>query len=553
MKQSMALDILKSGRNVYLTGAAGSGKTYVLNSYIKYLKERGVPVGVTASTGIAATHLGGVTIHSWSGIGIKDDLSEYDVELLVQKEKLWKRFDKTKVLIIDEVSMLSPVTFDSIDQVCRAMKDESKPFGGMQVVLSGDFFQLPPIVRGSSEIHFAPQSNAWRGMNVRVCYLEEQFRHDDKTLEAILNEMRTGNVSMSSRKILTERGSEASKSEVTPTRLFTHNKDVDALNEEELTKLPGKEYVFTMETRGSKQLVESLKKGILVPEELRLKKGASVMFVKNNFDEGYVNGTLGVVEDIEDDVPVVRTFSGHKINVYPAQWMIEEDGKVLAQVDQIPLRLAWAITVHKSQGMSLDAAEIDLLKAFVPGQGYVALSRLRSLDGLILKGVNEMSFAVHPGVFELDKRLLADSAKWERAVSRFNEEEIKNMHDSFVESSGGTTDEKEIARNREEESEDIKDKIPTHEITGGLIKEGLSITAIAEKRGVVVGTVLGHIEKLIKQGADIDIEALRPDEGDLKVMHDAFKKTGDTKLAPVFSMLKGKYGYEELRSARLFL
>ncbi|KKR39213.1 MAG: AAA ATPase [Parcubacteria group bacterium GW2011_GWF2_40_10] len=158
MKQKDALKILKAGKNVYLTGAAGSGKTHVLNEYISYLKNRGARAAVTASTGIAATHIGGVTIHSWSGAGIKDDLNDEDIERLIQKEYLYKKFEKTKVLIIDEVSMLSSRLFDSVERVCRAMKRSEEPFGGMQVVLSGDFFQLPPITKEGGNADFIHSS-----------------------------------------------------------------------------------------------------------------------------------------------------------------------------------------------------------------------------------------------------------------------------------------------------------------------------------------------------------------------------------------------------------
>ena len=231
MIQKEALDILKAGRNVYLTGAAGSGKTYVLNEYKDYLKERGVVTAVTASTGIAATHLEGMTIHSWSGIGIKDDLSQNDIEQLVQKEHLWKRYDKTKVLIIDETSMIHPRMFDALDRLARAMKGRSKAFGGMQVVLSGDFFQLPPIVRERSDVAYIDSSNAWRAMDVRVCYLEEQYRQDDVSLESILGEIRSGEISTATKEKFLKMNGVRRKTKATPTRLYTHNSDVDAQNE----------------------------------------------------------------------------------------------------------------------------------------------------------------------------------------------------------------------------------------------------------------------------------------------------------------------------------
>mgnify|MGYP001602989602 FL=1 len=296
MKQRDALNILKAGKNVYLTGAAGSGKTYALNEYVSYLKNRGVSVGVTASTGIAATHIGGVTIHSWSGLGIRDTLNEADIENLVQKEYLYKRFEKARVLVIDEVSMLSARLFDFVERVCRAMKRNEEPFGGMQVVLSGDFFQLPPIARDGGNAEFINSSDAWKSMDVRVCYLDEQFRHSDSSLERILNEMRGCAISEETRALLAEmRGKECAE-KITPTRLYTHNVDVDAENERELGKLPDDGRVYEMTSRGKASIVESLKKSILAPQKLVLKKNAFVMLVKNSFHNGYVNGTFGKVE-----------------------------------------------------------------------------------------------------------------------------------------------------------------------------------------------------------------------------------------------------------------
>ncbi len=553
MKQAQALNILKTGRNVYLTGAAGSGKTHLLNEYINYLRHHGVYVGVTASTGIAATHIGGVTIHSWSGIGVRDTLSDADIADIVQKKYLQKRFNKTRVLIIDEVSMLNPRMFDAVDQVCRAAKKNDNPFGGMQVVLSGDFFQLPPITRDNSSIQFINNSKAWKEMDIQVCYLDEQFRQADNTLEAILSEMRSGFVSQKTREFLAEQGEKKFPSGIVPTRLYTHNIDVDVLNNKELDKLPGVVKEFEMQTKGRDVLIETLKKGILAPEILRLKKNAVVMFVKNNFDAGYINGTLGVVEDFDDDMPIVRIFSGERITALPVQCIIEEDGKTLARAEQLPLRLAWAITIHKSQGMSMDAAEIDLSKAFVPGQGYVALSRLRTLAGLVLHGINEMAFAVHPEVLTLDEDLILESEKWEQVISQFGDNQLADMHKDFILKFGGTTDAKEIAKNKNKEKEEAKDKIPTHEKTREFVSLGLSLVEIASGREMTVGTIISHLEKLKELGVEMNLEQFRPDEGDLVKIKKAFAKSGDTKLSPVYRLLAGEYSYDDIRLARLFL
>ncbi len=449
--------------------------------------------------------------------------------------------------------MLSPRLFDTVEQVCRAMKRSNEPFGGMQVILSGDFFQLPPINKDEADIQFIPVSRAWQNMDVRVCYLDEQYRHDDHTLEAILGEMRGGTVSQKTREIISSYVDRAQFGDITPTRLFTHNADVDTLNNKELAALEGKEYAFEMISKGRAALAETLKKSVLASEILRLKREAVVMFVKNNFDEGYVNGTLGIIEDFVNGAPVVRTFSGGLITVEPAEWSVEEDGKTLATITQLPLRLAWAITVHKSQGMSMDAAEIDLSKAFAPGQGYVALSRLRTLDGLFLHGLNDTALEVHPHVADIDAYLRKESAKWNAVTDRFSPEKWRSMHDAFVAKKGGTLDEKKIAKNKNKKAKGPGDRTPTHEKTRQLLNEGLTLKGVAEERGQTVGTIISHCEKLKELGANVDWDHLRPAKEDLELMRHGFRATGDTKLAPVRKHLKNAYSYEDLRIARLFL
>jgi ATP-dependent DNA helicase PIF1 len=553
MTQKEAMDILKAGRNVYLTGAAGSGKTHTLNKYKTYLRERGVATAVTASTGIAATHLGGITIHSWSGIGIKDDLSNYDIEFLTQKEHLWKRYNKTKVLIIDEISMLHPRMFDALDRLAKAMKRNNDAFGGLQVVLSGDFFQLPPIVKEKAETSYIDSSKAWQEMDIRTCYLNEQHRQNDFSLLSILEEIRSGMISTNTKNFLERINGVHKKTNITPTRLYTHNLDVDNINEKELKKLPGSIFEYEMNTRGKANLVTSLCKSILAPETLRLKKNAVVMFVKNNFEEGYVNGTLGKVVAFENNVPIVETHSGKKIHVTHATWEIEDDGKIIASAEQLPLRLAWAITVHKSQGMSLDAAEIDLSKSFVPGQGYVALSRVKNLEGLTLLGINNMALSIDPYVLELNKRLIRESSYWSKKIQMINTEIFNKMHEAFIVQSDGTNNKKEIEQNKTSVLEKIEQKIPSHEKTLTLLKKGLNLKDTAKERGMTTGTIISHLEKLKKEKYDIDIAPFAPKPHDLKAIKTAFKSLKETKLAPVYKKLNGKYSYEDLRLARLFI
>lgn len=424
MNQEKALEYFKAGRNVFLTGPAGSGKTYMLNAFIQHAQSEGKKVAITASTGIAATHIGGTTIHSWSGIGIADNLSEYTLDALTQKEYLHKRFNSTDVLILDEISMFDAPRLDCVDLILRTIRKNNMPFGGIQVVLSGDFFQLPPISRGGSAVRFAFESRVWNAMqDLVVCYLDSVYRQqNDDPLLALLREIRTGDISEASVEQIKARMEETLPDHITPTRLYTHNVDVDAINAEELKKLPGKQSVFTMTSTGKKDDVTLLKKYCMAPEKLMLKVGAAVMCVKNNAKEGYVNGTLGTVVDISDGTVTVLTSQGKEITIYQDSWGMEHDGKMRAAISQLPLRLAWAITVHKSQGMTLDEVEVDLSKSFAPGMGYVALSRVRSLKGLYLKGMNQNALRVDPRVQEQDQ-IFAHRSKMMEGKERLSGEE----------------------------------------------------------------------------------------------------------------------------------
>ncbi|MEI6296747.1 MAG: AAA family ATPase, partial [bacterium] len=332
MTQKEALDILKMGHSAFVTGAAGSGKTYLLNQYIKYLKDNDVEVGVTASTGIAASHMGGQTIHAWSGLGIRSSLSPCDIENLEEKPYLWKRFEKTKVLIIDEISMLHHFRLNLVDQVLQSFKRNNLPFGGLQVIFCGDFFQLPPVSReGEEESLFAYHSESWNNLAPKICYLEEQHRQNDDAFLEILNSIRKNNVTPEIIYKLNSscQGKVNSKDE--PTKIYSHNANVDIENERELEKIPGKMFEYEMINKGQEFLAETLKKGCLSPERLRLKKDARVIFTKNNFEEGYVNGTQGIITACDNSGITVRTVSGKTINVNPARWTIEEDGKIKAE------------------------------------------------------------------------------------------------------------------------------------------------------------------------------------------------------------------------------
>lgn len=448
MTQEQALTILKTGANVFLTGEPGSGKTHTVNQYISYLRAHDIEPSITASTGIAATHVGGMTIHSWSGVGIKRALSPYDLDALMGREALVKRINVAKVLIIDEISMLDATVLDMVEQIVRTVRQSSAPFGGLQMVFVGDFFQLPPIPEPGSAVQFAFEGRAWRTANPIVCYLSEQHRQEDQGYLNTLSAIRRGKIDDSVYEHLETRRVSPDAEEKEVTKLYTHNADVDRMNNDALGRIKGDIKSFKMDSVGNAKLIEGLKKNCMSPETLTLKVGATVMFTKNNFEAGFVNGTLGVVVDFDRSTsrPVVKTNVGKTITAEVMEWAIEDSGKILAKVMQVPLRLAWAITVHKSQGMSLDAAHMDLGRAFEYGQGYVALSRVRTIEGLYLQGLNARALEVHPRVLEIDEVFRGNSEAAEEEFDKMDEEELKKLQNDCVLGMGGKLETKKVEK-----------------------------------------------------------------------------------------------------------
>lgn len=405
MDQELALAILLSGRSALLTGAAGTGKTYLLNTFIAQARKRGKKVSVTATTGLAATHLGGNTIHSWSGIGVSDHLPNNFFERLSKTRR--DVISKTDVLIIDEISMLHDFRLDMIDKVLRTVRENDQPFGGIQLVMSGDFFQLPPVNRPNEQGGgFVVYSDAWQELRPAVLYLERQYRQNDDRLLEILTALRTGDVRRRHVEALLAR-TKIEPPDGDITELHTVNVDVDDINIQKLAELPGEERSYQQTTTGSKIYVENLQRSVLAPENLAIKLGALVMAVKNSPQKLYANGSIGTVVDFEPltEYPVVEFRDGRRVTMVPDVWELRDGERKRASISQVPLRLAWAITVHKSQGMTLDAAKIDLRKAFVEGMGYVALSRVRDLDNLYLYGINRRALEVSPDALAIDEVL----------------------------------------------------------------------------------------------------------------------------------------------------
>lgn len=555
MTQERALEILKTGANVFLTGEPGAGKTYVINQYIAWLEAAGLKVAVTASTGIAATHIGGVTIHSWSGLGIRDQLQAYDLDQIGSNEKVVKRAKAAHVLIIDEISMLDGKVLDMVDQVLRTVRQSAEPFGGLQIITVGDFFQLPPVTRNGDMMRYAFESRAWDNAKPLICYITEQYRQEDEMLLGLLGSIRRNQIEEDHYTLLQDQTSIAFE-HVEPTRLYTHNADVDAVNNAKLAELTSPGRVFKMTGTGRKPLIEGLIKNCLSPEFLTLKEDAMVMCTKNNFEEGYVNGTLGRIVRFEEGYPVIETTDGDQITIKPTTWEIVEDKKMLASIEQLPLRLAWAITVHKSQGMSLDAAEIDLSKAFVYGQGYVALSRVRSLAGMKILGMHPNALQVDPKIVMQDKRFHDQSEAAEDAFVEMEEKEVADMHERFVVANGGKIPKPEDIGTSKKTSFERVQKESTFAMTKMFLKEGKSLSQIVKERGMVESTIWSHIEKLAADGeiALEDIRHLEPVSGWELALHEldaAMQKHGTERLKALYEETGEKFEYNLIRLARV--
>lgn len=421
MLQETALKILKEGHNVFLTGVAGSGKSTTIKNYIEYLREKDIKVAVTASTGIAATVVGGQTIHSFACIGIKSELTLFDISNVRRKPPIANKIKEVEVLIIDEISMLHARQLTMVDQMLKAIRMDRRPFGGVQLIVIGDVVQLPPVGNEPHKDRYPFMTRSWAEADFKVCYLTTQYRQtSDNPLFEILQSIREDKVTNEQIQLLCD--TQDNDISDNPTRLFTHNIDVDYINKKELDDLTNEApRSYKAKTTGTAANIKQLVESCLSPPMLILKVGAKVMFTKNNQDGLWVNGTIGTVVKMQKESVVVKTMDDETVVVEFDSW-VKEDliGKPIATYTQIPLRLAYAITTYKSQGLTLDKAEIDLSKVFEYGQGYVALSRVRSIKDLRLLGINELALKVDPLVLRADKRLRELSAELGRQYEDCN-------------------------------------------------------------------------------------------------------------------------------------
>ena len=376
-----------AGENVFLTGPAGTGKTYQLREWMT----RHPKAAITASTGVAALNAGGATVHRWSGMLIGpapgQDFGHYFRQLARDRRfgirAAFNRVRNAERLVIDEISMLPGRLLDYLDFHCRSIRHDDRPFGGIQVISTGDGLQLPPVrTNPRLEYDWFFDAEAWGNAGFCTVELTTIRRQDDREFAEALCRFRVGEIDRRVADLLRPRVTLFPDRNLT--RLLTHNVSVDKWNNLCLAELPGVERIYQAETSGPSSQVDFLTKNLLTPATLRLKVGARVMFTVNRPDDGFVNGQTGVVANLGWSEIEVETH-GERISVEPFTWSYDPNDRTSGTFRQFPLRLAYALTIHKAQGLTLDSAFIDIRAAREPGQGYVALSRVRSLAGLHLK------------------------------------------------------------------------------------------------------------------------------------------------------------------------
>lgn len=402
--QQIALKVLNSHKNAFITGGAGTGKSYVLSQYLKDSPEK---IPILASTGAAAVLLGGRTFHSFFGLGLMDGGLEKTVQRALKNKNLIYKIRKTKTIVIDEISMLNTETLNTAEMISRLAKESMEPWGGMRVIFVGDFAQLPPVERNTSqERPWAFKSQAWISAEPKIVHLKEIVRCKDQEYNHILAHVRQGIITGEVKKYLDTSVRLDSELPDNSPRIFARKNITDEYNNFKLDQLRKPLHSISSIFTGKSQVVESLKKQSPLPEILLIKEGAYVMLRQNDPKGRWVNGSTGWVREIKPDRLMVELENGRVHKLDKTTFSLQDgEGEVVASITNFPITLAYATTIHKSQGQSLGSIVGDLRQLWEPGQAYVALSRLTSGKGLHLIGWNPQSIRIDTQVLRFYQSL----------------------------------------------------------------------------------------------------------------------------------------------------
>jgi ATP-dependent DNA helicase PIF1 len=390
------LSLIQSGKNIFLTGPGGCGKSWTIEQLTKIYEN----ISITSTTGVSSYLIGGQTIHSFSGIGVFNP--KQDLLKKIKKNRAVKRITECKLLVIDEISMLGATYLLALDKAFKLVRKNQKPFGGIQVIFTGDFFQLPPIQDG-----YAFECDVWNELDLQTVLLEKVYRFTDEVYSTMLARIRKGehlpedNVELFKR-VKAFQELDLDEFEIKPTFLSCKRIDVDEKNKEELDKNPNELVIYLSRDEGEITFLD-----LIAPKKIELKVGSQVMLTVNkNVEEGLVNGSRGVITSLESDIIYVKFMSGNTICFERHEFMFEEDGKVTGRRFQFPFILSYCLTIHKIQGSTIDCAVMDIGNSiFENSMSYVALSRVKSLSGLYLKAFSPYKIRVDPKVVEFYKNL----------------------------------------------------------------------------------------------------------------------------------------------------
>jgi ATP-dependent DNA helicase PIF1 len=422
-KQQNAFNYIKSGKNVFLTGPGGSGKSFLIKYFIDWYKEEkeedNSKIYITSTTGLSSILIDGITINRYSGIGIGDKDIETLYKKIIKMKNLKKRWCNTSVLIIDEISMMDADIFDKLEILAKRIRKNESPFGGIQIILSGDFLQLPPVK--SNNLCF--ESFTWDMVIDKTFYFDKIIRQNDINLQNVLNNIRVGIINDDVKNMLNSRLNKdlINESGIIPTLLFSKKSMVLKYNENELQKLidNGNEnhsytsyYEFGKNTsEESKEFyIEMINSQYQVDDKLTFARSSQVMLNVNLPELDLANGSRGIiidfVKDKENVYPIVLFLNGKVLEVKPHEFTIDEDGDIIKKF-QIPLILSWAITIHKAQGMTLEYVKTDIGNSiFEYGQVYVVLSRVKNIEGLSLINIDFSKIKAHPKILKYYDKLI---------------------------------------------------------------------------------------------------------------------------------------------------
>ncbi len=397
-EQQKALEVLNGNENVFLTGTAGSGKSFLIQAFHKQKTSANFPI--VASTGAAAVLVRGRTFHSFFGLGILAGGLHATIEKAIRSSRVRKRISEVEGVIIDEVSMLSGNTLFAAEQVAKKIRGSSSPWGGLKVITVGDFFQLPPVTRSGEARDWAFKHNVWSESEFNVVCLKEVMRTRDEKFLKALAEVRIAKVSKDTDQYFKNRIQLDPEESFVGTRLYPRNIQADIFNQKKLAEINEPVFEFKTSYFGERsEDVEKAKPYFGFPEVLTIKKNALVMLISNDPLGAWYNGATGHIKEITSSEIAIEKLNGKIIYLKPIELeYIGPNGEVLASAKNFPLRLGYAVTIHKSQGMTLDRLRADLGGAWEHGQAYVALSRVKDPQGLSLLNWSSRSVVVDPEV-----------------------------------------------------------------------------------------------------------------------------------------------------------